>query len=205
MMLEKETWQPLSPAAIKTVNLAGLLGDGAPVLHASPVGLPRGADSCLSPSVAEQGLGRSNENQAGFAVWLERGNPFGDKKMPFTNNDANQASKHMQQKLAGVVETPSMSNGSAMGQDSHHSDEVEEDENEDLLADFIDEDSQLPSRVYKGFKHSSQAHIVDDESILLTGSAVGILRQSQNFSLDISGYWTDCISQCFDCLVICDG
>lgn len=181
MMLEKEAWQQLSPAAIKTVNLAGLLGDGAPVLVASPVGLPRGADSRLPHSVTEQALARNKENQAGFSVWLERGNPFGDKKnqgFPLASNDGNQAAKYMQHQLAGAVDTSTMSNGA----DVHHSDEVEEDENEDLLADFIDEDSQLPSRVYKSFKHSCQAHIADDENLILTGSAVGILRYMDKYA-----------------------
>lgn len=181
MMLEKEAWQQLSPAAIKTINLAGLLGDGAPVLVASPMGLPRGADSRLPHSVTEQGLARNKENQAGFAVWLERGNPFGDKKnqgFPFASNDGNQASKYMREQVAGAVETSTMSNGAG----AHDSDEVEEDENEDLLADFIDEDSQLPSRVYKSFKHSCQVHIADDENLILTGSAVGILRYMDKYA-----------------------
>eukprot|EP00250_Pteridium_aquilinum_P017784 c23783_g2_i2 orf=401-3664(+) len=191
MMLEKEAWQQLSPAAIKTVNLAGLLGDGAPVLVASPVGLPRGADSRLSNSVMEQRLARSKENQAGFAVWLERGNPFGDKKgqgFPSASNDGNQASKGLRQsedQFAGAVDCGTKSNG-MVEHHGHHSDEAEEDENEDLLADFIDEDSQLPSRVLKSFKQSSskvgQAHIVDDENLILTGSAVGILRYMDKYA-----------------------
>ncbi|MCO5614288.1 hypothetical protein L7F22_068566 [Adiantum nelumboides] len=174
MMLEKETWQQLSPAATKTVNLAGLLGDGAAVLVASPVGLPRVADSRLPHAATEQALLKSNEDHAGFAVWLDRGNLFADKKSQGLGLFGNQG---------GAVDRGSLSNGT-VEQHAENNGEVDDDENEDLLADFIDEDSQLPSRVYKSFKQISsrdgQPNIVDDENLILTGSAVGILRQSLN-------------------------
>lgn len=192
MMLEKEAWQQLSPAAIKTVNLAGLLGDGAPVLVTSPVGLPRGTDSRVSHSETEHGVTGKEENQAGFAFWLERGNPFSDKKsqgFPMANNNIKQASKAMGQSYGNIEDKEQFPGAGAQGtmvngaveQLPGQSGEVEEDENEDLLADFIDEDSQLPSRVYKSFKNG-QAHVVDEENLILTGSAVGILRYMDKYA-----------------------
>ncbi|KAH7405246.1 hypothetical protein KP509_15G062300 [Ceratopteris richardii] len=176
MMLEKETWQQLSPAAIKTVNLAGLLGDGAPLLVASPISMQRGADSGLAQSVAEQGLVKSKDGSSGFSVWLERGNPFTDKRIQGLPLIGHQGS---------AVDGSTMSNG-AVEQHPCHDEEPDDDENEDLLADFIDEDSQLPSRVYKSFKQSGSRdglpHLVDEENLILTGSAVGILRYMDKYA-----------------------
>ncbi|CAI8616302.1 unnamed protein product [Vicia faba] len=59
----------------------------------------------------------------------------------------------------------------------------EEDENEDLLADFIDEDSQLPSRSSKPHLsrfHSSQGN--DEESTTQTGSSLCLLRSMDKYA-----------------------
>ncbi|CAL5212204.1 unnamed protein product [Lathyrus oleraceus] len=61
--------------------------------------------------------------------------------------------------------------------------EGHEDENEDLLADFIDEDSQLPSRSSKPHLsrfHSSQGN--DEESTTQTGSSLCLLRSMDKYA-----------------------
>ena len=201
MMLEKELWQQLPPAAIKTVNLAGLLGDGAPVLMGSPLGLSRESDSRSSHTLSDQGMPGKEESKAGFAFWLEKGNPFSERKshgLILANTDFKHATKTMgeshisstdneQFKVSDAASCGTMTNGALEHHDSNLNDELNEDEDEDLLADFIDEDSQLPSRVYRGSNNGSskdkRAQVITDEDLTLTGSAVGILRQFQNFSL----------------------
>lgn len=172
MMLEKETWQQLTPAAIKTVNLAGLLGNGAPVLLASPLGLSREPESRSSLSVVDNTATGKEEKQAGFSFWLDRGNPFSEKKnhgFPFASENTMERSE--------------------VEQHAGQTDDQEDEENEDLLADFIDEDSQLPSRVYNASKSAGvspfkngQAQVMDDENLILTGSSVGILRYMDKYA-----------------------
>ena len=73
MVLEKETWQQISPETIKAVNLAGLVGDGAPLLASSHLGLSR--ELRLNSKEEE-----SKDLHAGFSQWSNRGNPFRHKK-----------------------------------------------------------------------------------------------------------------------------
>eukprot|EP00249_Psilotum_nudum_P022392 c28500_g1_i1 orf=1413-4874(+) len=209
MMLEKETWQQLSPEAMKAVNLTSLLGNGAPALSASPVMLSKNKvfDRIHHSEVegATAGLSRIGKEQGGFAACMDRGNPFIDRK-----HEASLLLKGVSQTSESAAPCPAALNGKermdAVGNGLQKSvllsgtsdngvadprarqlDDIEE-EDQDLLADFIDEDSQLPSRVYGNVSSGSSGilrdkHIhPDDEDWILTGSSVSILRYMDKYA-----------------------
>lgn len=168
MVIEKEFWQPLSSLALKSVNLAGLTGHGASLVRASVSSENyRGSQG---PSSLGTGAGK-----AGFTDWLQKGNPFAEKPQhsPSIAKEVDVDAV----KVNGFDKVGVVANGTVKSEDD------EDDENEDLLADFIDEDSQLPSRLYHNFQKSttsmeaksSQASI-EDKSLVLTNSSVNILR-----------------------------
>lgn len=165
MMLEKESWQQISPAALKAVNLAGLTTEGASLPEVSRVCLSE-VDTTSKHSEGPQS-NLKQRSHAGFREWLVEGNPFVEKSIGSNSvNDGPPPGNHA-----------NIPNGSAT------TDKRQEDEedNEDLLADFIDEESQLPSRLSSGLK---RAHVLgalkentgSHESLILTGSSVSFLR-----------------------------
>lgn len=168
MIVEKELWQPLSSLALKSVNLAGLTGHGASLVRPSVSGESHGAaqgPSSLSPSAGK----------AGFADWLLKGNPFAEKAQhdPTITKVVGEDAV----KVNGVDKVGVVANGAMKVEDE------EDDENEDLLADFIDEDSQLPARLYHNFRKSTTVKEAkstqvssEDNTLVLTNSSVNILR-----------------------------
>nr|PNR27467.1 hypothetical protein PHYPA_029619 [Physcomitrium patens] len=166
MIVEKELWQPLSSLALKSVELAGLTGHGLSLAPTSVLGESPGAPQ--RPSSPSSGHGMT-----GFAEWLERGNPFAEKSQhrsaipKVTDEDA--------VRINGIDKVGLGAN------DSVKVEEEEDNEDEDLLADFIDEDSQLPGRLYNNFQHSAMRSKRDqgsneDKNLVLTNSSVNILR-----------------------------
>lgn len=165
MVVERELWQPLSSLALKSVNLAGLTGHGASLVRAS-------TPSDLSGS--SQGAG-SGVGRAGFADWLQKGNPFSEKGQQGSSTSKVVGGDAI--KVNGTDKAGVATNGTVKVDDD------DDDENEDLLADFIDEDSQLPSRLYHKFRKSTSTmeskdaqSTGDDKSLVLTNSSVNILR-----------------------------
>lgn len=193
IVLEKETWQQISPETIKAVNLAGLVGDGAPLLAPFHHGLSR-----------EQGLNsnhhsreeESKELHAGFSQWSKRGNPFRHKKSHTPRGDDSSLNEVSMSTVSYLLDKESagcVGNGTlvieALGKRSSGNGKSieggeEEDENEDLLADFIDEDSQLPSRVSNPtVKRSTPSRNWKHEEIEgLTGSSVSLLRWMDKYA-----------------------
>ena len=168
MIVEKELWQPLSSLALKSVNLAGLTGHGASLVRPSASGESHGASE--GPSSLSSGAGK-----VGFADWLQKGNPFAEKAQhgPAIIKVVDENAV----KVNGVDKVGVVANGVSKVGDE------EDDENEDLLADFIDEDSQLPGRLYHNFRRSttvteakSTQGSSEDKSLVLTNSSVNILR-----------------------------
>jgi hypothetical protein len=168
MIVEKELWQPLSSLALKSVNLAGLTGHGASLVRPSVSGESPGTPH--GPSSLSSGAGK-----VGFADWLQKGNPFAEKVQhsPAITKVVDEDAV----KVNGVDKVGAVVNGVLKAEDE------EDDENEDLLADFIDEDSQLPGRLYHNFKKSttgmeakSTQGSSEDKSLVLTNSSVNILR-----------------------------
>ncbi|KAG0616902.1 hypothetical protein M758_5G150000 [Ceratodon purpureus] len=173
MIVEKELWQPLSSLALKSVNLAGLTGHGASLVRPSVSGESPGA--APGPNSFSPGAGK-----VGFADWLQKGNPFAEK------------AQHSPTITKGVEEDAVKVNGvdkvvAANGVSKVE--EEEDDENEDLLADFIDEDSQLPGRLYHNFRKSttgteakSTQGSSEGKSLVLTNSSVNILRYMDKYA-----------------------
>ncbi|KAH9605561.1 hypothetical protein KSS87_018864 [Heliosperma pusillum] len=178
MVLEKESWQKLPSDAVQVVAFAGLVGDGAPLMASS--------DSSTNPlllpnkSIYAAEMGSKN---SGFSHWLNCGNPF---LLKFTSPAACHTS-------SPCADGPSVSGGSngtpidfqsnklstTQDNNTHENGETDilDDENEDLLADFIDEDSQLPSRISKSsLRRNQTSQWKDDESSAQTGSSLCLLR-----------------------------
>ncbi|XP_076887068.1 uncharacterized protein LOC143537115 [Bidens hawaiensis] len=165
IVLEKESWCTIPPETIQVVSFAGLVGDGAALVIQS------GSREFQSKKSAE--LMKISLKQTGFSHWINNGNPFCPKTAskefddPSTYEETNE-------------DCNSKNNSSLNIDENHHSNNGRvdpEDENEDLLADFIDEDSQLPSRIPKpnhSRRHSSAWSIEEMEAH--TGSSICALR-----------------------------
>uniref|UniRef100_A0A803M6G5 Syndetin n=1 Tax=Chenopodium quinoa TaxID=63459 RepID=A0A803M6G5_CHEQI len=180
MVLEKESWQKLPRDAIQVVSFAGLVGDGAPLISSLDFGSMNAGlhhSNKLVPS------GEFGSRKSGFSHWIKTGNPFLMKvssptnchtSSPFVDGtsgsvepDNSATRSYTTEKATHVEININHSNGRAS---------ILDDENEDLLADFIDEDSQLPSRISKPHllrNHSSQWR--DDEAAAQTGSSLCLL------------------------------
>lgn len=178
MVLEKETWLKLPPDTVQMISFAGLIGDGAPLIS-----LSSGKSTNVSAvhSTKSVNVVHTGARKNGFSHWIKSGNPF-QQKLPTSNEGRGY----------------SQPNGSVCGEfdgsstNNFHDDKtprkndfnqmngansVSEDENEDLLADFIDEDSQLPSRSSQ--PHHSRtlsSHGNDEENTTQTGSSLCLLK-----------------------------
>lgn len=179
MVLEKENWQKLPPDTVQVISFPGLLGDGAPLIV--PSAGNSGGNARLLPSNRSASLVDSSSKR-GFLHWLESGNPF-LQKAAYTSKGGHTSP------LNGAI----CSEFDGNINDSYHGDKfsprkrdvnkingfdsISEDENEDLLADFIDEDSQLPSRISKPNQpRSYTSHWKHEEITAQTGSSVCLLR-----------------------------
>ena len=171
MVLEKETWARIPSESLKTISLAGLVGDGASLITSE-----MGSSSMHSRSNSNHHA--SNNQKNGFSHWLEITNPFLTKITASDSKESLQSSSSIkQQKISylndGRSETRRSNNLVQLNESSATADE----ENEDLLADFIDEDSQLPSRISKPVSVRDRSSGWKDEEISAqTGSSICLLR-----------------------------
>ncbi|KAJ9188766.1 hypothetical protein P3X46_000131 [Hevea brasiliensis] len=185
MVLEKENWLKLPSDTIQAISFAGLVGDGAPFIVSSG---SNSTNTRLHHSDKSLNLVDPTSKKNGFASWLGRGNPFLLKLM-HTSREAHSLS---------------LPNGAISGEydghtndgypadfmspksiDANHSSgtPVSEDENEDLLADFIDEDSQLPSRISKpNHSRRNSALWKNNEKTAQTGSSICLLRSMDKYA-----------------------
>ncbi|XP_021729850.1 syndetin-like isoform X2 [Chenopodium quinoa] len=181
MVLEKESWQKLPRDAIQVVSFAGLVGDGAPLISSLDFG---SMNAGLHQSNKLVPSGEFGSRKSGFSHWIKTGNPFLTKVSSPTNCHT---SSPFVDGTSGSVEPDNSATGSDTTEKVTHVEininhsngraSILDDENEDLLADFIDEDSQLPSRISKPHlprNHSSQWR--DDEAAAQTGSSLCLLR-----------------------------
>lgn len=178
MVLERENWMPMPPDTVQVISFAGLVGDGAPLLVDGNSTRARMLLSDNSQKLVDTGAKKS-----GFANWLKNGNPFSVKLLPTSKEG--QSPTHLNGAIHGEFDGSFADNlcgdkVSPKKSDVSHlngTNSVLEEENEDLLADFIDEDSQLPSRISKpklGRSHS--ANLDDEENTAQTGSSICLLR-----------------------------
>ncbi|CAH8263181.1 unnamed protein product [Arabidopsis lyrata] len=184
MVLEKERWTKLSPDTVQAINFAGLVGDGAPLIisSCSATGSSRFSHSNKSNNSIDASCNRS-----GFSYWLKGGNPFSAK---LTHYREDQDYSLVNGDISGDYE----------GNDSIHDDvvnskirekkrtnggsPVSEDEKEDLLADFIDEDSQLPRRSFtRSHSRTSSSYLsTNDDLTAQTGSSLCLLRSMDKYA-----------------------
>lgn len=174
MVLEKETWLRLPPDTAHVVSFAGLVGDGAALIVSHEM-KTKMLNAAKSPSSSNP-----DTKMNGFSHWLKSGNLF-LQKLTFTSKE-----HHTLNIVNGTVSTE------FDGQHTDHYDDkfspksndsnqmnghsASEEEDEDLLADFIDEDSQLPSRISKPNLLKGHSQWNDEESTSQTGSSVCLLR-----------------------------
>ncbi|XP_048324974.1 uncharacterized protein LOC107410549 isoform X2 [Ziziphus jujuba] len=184
MVLERENWMPMPPDTVQVISFAGLVGDGAPLLVDGNSTRARMLLSDNSQKLVDTGAKKS-----GFANWLKNGNPFSVKLLPTSKEG--QSPTHLNGAIHGEFDGSFADNlcgdkVSPKKSDVSHlngTNSVLEEENEDLLADFIDEDSQLPSRISKpklGRSHS--ANLDDEENTAQTGSSICLLRSMDKYA-----------------------
>ncbi|KAL0740964.1 hypothetical protein Bca4012_082477 [Brassica carinata] len=184
MVLEKETWTKLSPGTVQAINFAGLVGDGAPLIMSSRSA--SGSSRFPHSNNSNDSIDPSG-NMSGFSYWLKSGNPF-SAKLTYYREDQDYSSVN------------GTSSGDFQGNGSIHEDVVNPkirdakringgspvsgDENEDLHADYIDEDSQLPTRSFtRSVSRSSSSHIsTNDDLTAQTGSSLCLLRSMDKYA-----------------------
>ncbi|VAH17847.1 unnamed protein product [Triticum turgidum subsp. durum] len=160
MVLEKESWTIMSAEASQIISLAGLTGDGAALISPTSGSSTLPKDYFRGNSTATN-TGRQNN---GFASWHNMGNPFSFK----LENGSAESPK------GNVLFNSSVGNGNNSPFDE---------ENEDLLADFIDEDSQLPSRTLKTkIVKGNTSHWKDGDISSQTGSSLSLLRMMDKYA-----------------------
>ncbi|KAF0928586.1 hypothetical protein E2562_006030 [Oryza meyeriana var. granulata] len=171
MVLEKESWTIMSAEASQIISLAGLTGDGAALISPTsrsstlPIHCYRG-----NSTIADTG-----KQKIGFASWIKIENPFSYK----LENGSTESPK------SNVMFNSSVGNSYAQGSTSNgnRNNTPLDEENEDLLADFIDEDSQLPSRLAKTkIVKGNSPHWKEGDISSQTGSSLSLLRMMDKYA-----------------------
>nr|GEV57411.1 syndetin-like isoform X1 [Tanacetum cinerariifolium] len=181
MVLEKESWFTIPPETIQVVNFAGLVGDGAALIIQST-----SRELQSQKSIPDLVKINHNPRQSGFSHWISNGNPFCPKNASKEyDGSSSHATSAFSEEPNEKFNESSHKNKISLHSDSNHSNghTDPEDENEDLHADFIDEDSQLPSRIPKPNRsknHSS--HWNTDEIEAHTGSSICVLRLMDKYA-----------------------
>ncbi|XP_024023775.1 syndetin isoform X1 [Morus notabilis] len=180
MVLERENWIIMPPDTVQVISFAGLAGDSAPLLVSSDANARRARFLHFDKSVKSVDTGA---RKSGFSHWLKNGNPF-LLKMTQTSNQSNGGvcsglDGHFTENLYDDKISPRKSDASHL----NGANSVLEEENEDLLADFIDEDSQLPSRISKPTRlRSHSSGLTDEDCAAQTGSSICLLRSMDKYA-----------------------
>ncbi|XP_041991875.1 syndetin-like isoform X3 [Salvia splendens] len=180
MVLERETWQILPPGTVQVVSFPGLVGDGAALLVSS-VSSPRAKLLHVSKSFGVA----SGSKKGGFSYWLENGKLFLPKVSGSSEEHSNsfQSNGLATQGSENTNKIPRQTKYSSDVDTNHVNGTILEEENEDLHADFIDEDSQLPSRITKpGHSRHSSLRGNNEDSMAQTGSSLSVLRSMDKYA-----------------------
>lgn len=181
MVLEKETWVKLPPDTVQMISFSGLVGDGAPLISLSNHKSinPSAIDTDKSVNLVHS---HNSFRKSGFSSWLQHGNPFLQKLStpreghcsPKSNGSTyGELDGNSKRNFYGDKVLPGKNDSTQM----NGANSISDDENEDLLADFIDEDSQLPSRSSKpNHPRRKSLHCNDEENTAQTGSSLSLLR-----------------------------
>lgn len=182
MVLEKESWLKMSTDAMQMINLAGLVGYGAPLIV--PSDRNNAKIQVLHSKKSPDPIGTGNQRN-GFGHWLKTGNLF-MLKLTYGSNECPSSSPLLNgATISGATEEKPVEilhndKFFPINNDVNHmngNNFVSENESEDLLADFIDEDSQLPSRISKPMiSRNLSSHWNDEEIAAQTGSSLCLLR-----------------------------
>ncbi|GER39709.1 coiled-coil domain-containing protein 132 [Striga asiatica] len=182
MVMEKETWQILPLDTIQVVSFPGLVGDGAALIVSSDKA-PSARSVHDNRSV---GTVLNGSKKGGFSYWQGNGNLF-RSKLSGSSEDYSDffhpnglATQEAQNNDRRTQQTRTSSRS---GDEQHINGAISEDENEDLHADFIDEDSQLPSRIFKP-SHSKHNSLRGNDGDLTaqTGSSLSLLRLMDKYA-----------------------
>ncbi|MBA0745151.1 hypothetical protein Gogos_007738 [Gossypium gossypioides] len=183
MVLERETWLRLPLETAQIISFAGLVGDGAPLIAASD---GRSSNSRVLRADKSANKVDTGAKKSGFSPWLRNGNPF-LLKVSSSHKEAHNSSP-----LNGTTSIEYEGNAdnihgdvSPRGDENHihGANSISEEENEDLLADFIDEDSQLPSRISKpNLSRICSPHFSNDDFTAQTGSSLCLLRSMDKYA-----------------------
>ncbi|KAF8403172.1 hypothetical protein HHK36_011269 [Tetracentron sinense] len=187
MVLEKESWLKMPLDTVQVISFAGLVGDGAPLIVSSD-----GNSTKIRVLHSKKSADpiRASTQKNGFSHWLKSGNPF-LLKLTFGSKECHDSSLLLNgatisgatdEKFGEVLHDKfSPRNSDANHMNGNNS--VSEDENEDLHADFIDEDSQLPSRISKpNIPRNHSSHWNDEEITAQTGSSLCLLRLMDKYA-----------------------
>ncbi|GAV72103.1 DUF2451 domain-containing protein/DUF2450 domain-containing protein [Cephalotus follicularis] len=183
MVLERENWMKLPADTVQVINFAGLFGDGAALLN------PSDKNSSSTRVLHSNNSVDPGAKKSGFSSWVKSGNPYPPKLVNGSKECLN--SSLINGACSGEYDGDSKynfhgDNDSHRNSDVNHvngTNSVSEEENEDLLADFIDEDSQLPSRISKPkFPRSHSSYWNGDEFTAQTGSSLCLLRSMDKYA-----------------------
>ncbi|XP_022732608.1 syndetin-like isoform X2 [Durio zibethinus] len=184
MVLEKEIWLRLPPETAQIISFAGLVGDGAPLIAASD-----GNSSNPWVLLTDKPANKvdTGAKKSGFSPWLRNGNPFLLKvgSSPKETHNSSPLYGATSGEHEGSVDNLHGNVFPRNGDVNHinGSNSISEEENEDLLADFIDEDSQLPSRISKpSLSKGYSSHSINDEFTAQTGSSLCLLRSMDKYA-----------------------
>lgn len=186
MVLEKENWMKLSTESMQLISLAGLIGDGAPfIVSSSRNTLVKSAIQSQKTSECDNG-----KQKIGFCYWLSIDNPFSLKLSSVSKELSNVQTLIKGSSVPSLVDTKiivalhqdGLPEKGHYGNQTNGINPVLEDENEDLLADFIDEDSQLPSRISKPVHPKNRSYWNNDEVSAQTGSSICLLRLMDKYA-----------------------
>ncbi|KAF7805657.1 syndetin isoform X1 [Senna tora] len=187
MVLERETWLKLPPDTVQMISFAGLVGDGAPLISSSN---HKSIDARAVHSDKSVNLVQSHTSarKSGFSHWLRSGNPFLQKFstskeghcFPQSNGSTyGEFDESPRNNLNGDKVLPGKNDSDQM----NGTNSVSDDENEDLHADFIDEDSQLPSRSSKpNHPRKKSLNCNEEENTAQTGSSLSLLRSMDKYA-----------------------
>ncbi|XP_049353888.1 uncharacterized protein LOC125818412 isoform X2 [Solanum verrucosum] len=184
MVLEREHWLILPPETIEVVSFAGLVGDGAALIVSSETS-PN--SRLLQVHKPVHPIQTNSSKRNGFSSWLKGGNPF----LPKLNGSSREYLESCLPNGSAMQESGNSNEDSLDKSSLRNSDVIHvngntnlsEDENEDLHADFIDEDSQLPSRISKpGHSRSRSSHWSNEQIKEQTGSSLSLLRSLDKYA-----------------------
>lgn len=177
MVMEKESWLTIPPETIEVVSFPGLLGDGAALF----------VSSGTSPKLHLLRLNKSldaddGSKRTGFESWIQNGNPFS----PNLSGGSPECSDSFVHN-GSVVPLESSKHEASLktvgGPNANGNASLSDEENEDLLADFIDEDSQLPSRVSQpSHSRNNSSQWSNEEMSVQTGSSLSLLRLMDKYA-----------------------